>query len=115
MLMEKRDFTLQGAKQIESLSKSTDLDLRDENWGSFTKSLKNAIIKQNTILQLEAIQKPIDIVYGSFDLLLISKYYGLLAKSNANITVTSVAATHTINKRYAKTIYTILKSLISSK
>ncbi len=111
-LIQKRDFTLNGAKQLESLSKSSDLDLSDANWGSFTKSLKNAIIEQDTLHQLEKLTAPIDIIYGTFDLLLLSKYYSALATVNKNIHVTSIPATHSINISYAKVVKRIISSYV---
>jgi pimeloyl-ACP methyl ester carboxylesterase len=113
-LIEKRDFTLQGAKQLEALSKDTDLELNENNWGSFTKSLKNAIIAQDTVGKLEKLQIKTQILYGTFDVLLISKYYSLLVKANANISVTGIAATHTINKRYAKAICASICASVTS-
>lgn len=78
------------------------------NVDNFIASLQSAIINQRTIPELEKVSKPITIIGGVFDPLIIHSVYMKLARKGKNITVVTIPAGHIINQLYRKTI---LKSL----
>lgn len=114
-LIANKDFTLKSAQKLDSISKNEELELNAKNWNSFTMSLKNAIIKQNTIQQLEVLAKPVWILFGKLDVLLLTKYYVALASTNKNIKVASVIAGHGITDRYAALVAKTISSQLDYK
>lgn len=78
------------------------------NVENFIASLQSAIINQRTIPELEKISKPITIIGGVFDPLIIHSMYAKLARKSKNVTVVTIPVGHIINPLYRRTI---LKSL----
>lgn len=78
------------------------------NVDNFIASLQSAIINQRIIPELEKVSKPVTIIGGVFDPLIIHSVYTKLARKGKNITVVTIPAGHIINQLYRKTI---LKSL----
>lgn len=113
-IMANKEFTLKSAQRLDSISKNEELQLNEKNWNSFTKSLQNAIIKQNTIRQLEVLNLPIHILFGKLDVLLLTKYFVALAATNKNITLASVVAGHGITERYAELVAKTIHSQLDS-
>ncbi len=74
------------------------------NVENFIASLQSAIINQRTIPALEKISKPITIIGGVFDPLIIHSMYAKLARKGKNITVVTIPTGHIINQLYRRTI-----------
>lgn len=67
-LRTNKTFTIANAARIgRLLNISKIFEISERNWDAFGKSLQNCIESQTTIADLEAVQVPIDVVYGSFD------------------------------------------------
>lgn len=80
------------------------LNVSLSNVENFIASLQSAIINQRTIPALEKISKPITIIGGVFDPLIIHSVYTRLARKGKNITVVTIPAGHIINPQYRRTI-----------
>lgn len=81
-------------------------EIREDTWQPFVKSLENTIIKQTTLDDIKQLALPIDIVYGSLDMLVIrgtsKKLFGHEA---AHISTQTIAEFHNITPR-ASTVIT---------
>lgn len=67
-LRNNKSFTIANAARIGRLLKISNIfEISERNWDAFGKSLQNCIESQTTVSDLEAVQVPIDVVYGSLD------------------------------------------------
>lgn len=108
-IAERPELTLKGAQQIVKLAgNDTSFRLDESTWTSFKQSLKNSIENQTTLSELATLRIPITILYGQFDVFVISKYFKQLAKSHLNVTVIKVAGRHEITPQYAKKVAAVL-------
>lgn len=106
---ERPDFTLKGAEKIAKLAgNDTSFRLDKTTWIPFKESLKNTIERQNTMAIVAKLTMPIAIVYGRFDILVISKYFKELARKQTNITLYPVNSRHEITPNYAKKVVEVI-------
>ncbi|MDO4871992.1 MAG: alpha/beta hydrolase [bacterium] len=105
---------------IEALNTAIDMKIADvsrfeseERFRSVRRSLKEAIIRQNTFEVLSKIDTRTHIVYGAFDPVVIGKNIRKLARNNPNISSARVLAAHdptkTMLEQVSKGINKILK------
>lgn len=85
-----------------NMTKSTQIALK--------KSLENAIIKQNSFAVLSKINKPINILYGYFDPIIVAKNLKQLAKNNKNIKLRATFASHHVWGDLEKQLIEVLKA-----
>jgi pimeloyl-ACP methyl ester carboxylesterase len=70
-LRENKDFTIKAAARLAKLSPIKNLlDVSERNWRAFVLSLQNSIETQTTLSDLADIRVPVELVYGSLDVLL---------------------------------------------
>lgn len=101
--------TLKNAKRvIKFAGKDTSFRLDEETWLSFQYSLKNSIENQTTYNDIQQLKLPIKIVYGRFDIFVLSKYYRLLQEKHNNIRVYKITGRHEITPNYAKSLADII-------
>jgi pimeloyl-ACP methyl ester carboxylesterase len=108
-LRENKDFTIRAAAQLARLSPIKNLlDVSERNWRAFVLSLQNSIERQTTLSDLAAIRVPVELVYGSLDLLLAPA--GIrIAEQLRHITVHRVeAGDHVIRPRMARVVATAI-------
>jgi pimeloyl-ACP methyl ester carboxylesterase len=108
-LRENKDFTIRAAAQLARLSPIKNLlDVSERNWRAFVLSLQNSIERQTTLSDLAAIRVPVELVYGSLDLLLAPA--GIrIAEQLRHITVHRVeAGDHIIRPRMARVVATAI-------
>lgn len=84
-------------------------DVSDRSWIAFERSLKNTIIKQNTLSELEKSTTPTDIIYGRLDFVVSRVQAKNLIATNSNIVLHKVAETHDISPRAGRFIKNIIK------
>lgn len=104
-MTQNKDFTMKYSQVISKLLHLENiLDINEENWHSFRKSLKNTIMNQNTYEDIKKIDIPLRIIFGTLDEFLVQGFYDKLATTK-NISITKIfAMNHSINLRYAKII-----------
>lgn len=108
-LLRKPELLLKGAAQLIRIAgNDTSFRLDQSTWTAFSRSLVNTIENQKTMQQLQTLTLPIDIIYGRYDILLISRYLRRF-EQRPNIRVSSLAAGHDISKLYARKLATILQ------
>jgi len=104
-LVERPDLTLKNAQRVMQIAGAeTSFKLDKQTWTPFKQSLKNAIENQTTLIDITHIKIPIVIFYGRFDVFVISKYFKILAKQQANISVVAINARHEITAGYAQKV-----------
>lgn len=104
-LREHKDFTIKNAARVDKLLPGAGLlDITENNWLPFIRSLENAIEHQTTITDISSVRAPIDVIYGKLDEFIIPNNLKLIS-SMKNIVTTSVnASTHVIRKPLAEAV-----------
>lgn len=109
----KPDLVIKNAERVTKFaSKETSFRLDKQTWLPFQNSLLNSIEKQTTFTDITKLKLPISIIYGRFDIFVISKYYKILVKSHKNIKVYKINASHEITPKYAQKIAEVINSNI---
>ena len=71
-IMESPDLALTTKQSVRRLiARFSGFEISEETWRPFVKSLKNTIISQTTLDDIKQLSLPIDIIYGSLDMLVI--------------------------------------------
>jgi pimeloyl-ACP methyl ester carboxylesterase len=108
-LRENKDFTIRAAARLSRLSPIKNLlDVSERNWRPFVLSLQNSIETQTTLSDLAAIRVPVELVYGSLDVLLAPA--GIkIAEQLRHVTVHRVdRGDHVIRPRMARVVATAI-------
>jgi pimeloyl-ACP methyl ester carboxylesterase len=102
---ENKDFTLRHAQFVERLLPIPKaMDINEQNWTAFVKSLQNSIESQTTISDLAAVRAPVEVVYGDLDEFHSEAVLKIVARMNG-VTVHRVRASdHLIGKRLARVV-----------
>ena len=104
-LLQDKDLTLKRVtKIIKYLPNDNAFSLSEETWLSFEKSLKNTIMKQNSLSIINQINIPIYFMNGITDVLTITKNQVKLSAKNNNIELDLLPTGHMINKISGKKI-----------
>jgi pimeloyl-ACP methyl ester carboxylesterase len=84
------------------------LQLSEEMWGPFQRSLRNTIMQQTAYRELHAITVPTDIVHGRFDLVVTRRELRAMYLANPNITWHTVSDVHGISRRSGRYLAALL-------
>jgi len=90
--------------------KSGNFDINPDNWRAFELSLKNTILGQTTLFELQNTKTPTDIIYGSYDFVVSRAQAKNLIAVNPNIVLHKVSEIHDISPRAGRFIKKILKT-----
>lgn len=101
-------FNDHNAKLSDRLAKKfTDLEVDPVSWHAYIKSLQNTIYEQTAPEDIPKLSMPMDVIYGSFDMLVIrgtiQHVYG--TADDARMHVHTVRAGHRITRKASKFIY----------
>lgn len=95
------------------VAKLSGFEIREDTWQPFIKSLENTIIKQTTLADIKQLALPIDIIYGSLDMLVIrgtsKKLFGHEATHISTQTITEF---HAISPRASTVIVERIKQAL---
>lgn len=110
------DFNADTILSIDTIArKIIGLDLTAETWEPFTRSLKHAIMQQTTGEDLQHVTTPIDVIFGSFDLLVIrGQVSQIYNHPERRINTRTVRAGHAISKRASQYIAEHIRSALQS-
>ena len=99
-------FNAETAKRTDWLTRRiVGVDVDQDSWLPYVRSLENTIIKQRTSQDLKRLKVSMDIIYGSFDLLVVrGKEKHLFGTDLPNATLHTVKAKHAISKRASRYI-----------
>lgn len=106
-LRANKDFTLRNARMVERLLPIPKaMDITEQNWTPFVKSLQNSIESQTTISDLASVSVPVEVVYGDLDEFSSAGVLRIVARMNG-VTVHRVRGSdHLIGKRLARVVAT---------
>jgi pimeloyl-ACP methyl ester carboxylesterase len=87
------------------LSRVAGFTVSRETWPAFVKSLENTIMKQTAAEDIKELRVPMDVIYGSRDMLVIrGKAKEIFGEDKTNITDHTIRASHVISEEAAKFI-----------
>jgi pimeloyl-ACP methyl ester carboxylesterase len=99
-----KKFTLKGVRGLKVLAlKNNPFSITEDTWIAFSKSLEECIEKQNVVKDLEQINIPISIYYGTLDQLLIRKNIRSVF-TKQNIKVHDIRQGHLVGDKYARVV-----------
>lgn len=87
----------------------------EENLPSYIQTLKSSIISQSAFDDIQTIKRPITIIYGSLDPLVIDRNLKEIAKANPNVTLSRILVGHEIIGRFVPAVVTQIKHHIEAK
>ncbi|HSX17187.1 MAG TPA: alpha/beta hydrolase [Patescibacteria group bacterium] len=88
------------------------LDMSEEAWLPFERSLRNTILNQQAYRELQSIPIRTDIVYGRLDFIVIRQGIKDLFKHNTNIKLHLVTDVHGISTRSAKYLANLIEKTV---
>jgi len=100
-----KQFTLRNAALIARLLPIKNvLEVNEQNWDAFVKSLQNCIESQTTISDIASITVPIDIVYGTLDQFIVPGGMRIVEQLRHVTTHQVEANDHLVRKRFARVV-----------
>ncbi len=105
------DWAIKGSDMLKKLN-IKGMDVTTESWPAFHESLHNTIEKQRTSTDLASLHIPIRIIYGRFDVLVVSRNIIVLQKNHANIAVRKINAGHELTPGFSKIIVGEIEKLL---
>lgn len=94
------------AKKLGVIKESAQIN--DSTLRALTESLRLSIMSQNTRKDILKVTKPITIIRGAFDPLVIGANIQRAAAQKPTIKIVTIPASHIVNKRYEKEILRVL-------
>lgn len=111
MLREQKDFAMKTAAMLHKLG-IRQIELQEHSWYAFSESLKNTIEHQNVESDIKKLKIPISIIYGKFDVLIISQHIEALSKYD-NIKVYKTNSRHDLTAGFSKQIAQLIERDVS--
>ena len=110
-------FNLQNRRLIEKLAKKiAGMEVSAESWQPFVRSLQNTIMKQTAAADIKLLKVPMDVIYGSFDMLVIrGKPQLFFGKDSSHITTHTIRAKHEISVRSSQFIVKRIAAALEGK
>ena len=103
-IMESPELALTTKQSVRSLiTRFSGFEISEATWQPFVKSLQNTIISQTTLQDIKQLTVPIDIIYGTLDMLVIrgapTRIFG---KEAAHVTTHTITEIHNVSKRASR-------------
>lgn len=97
-------FSVEKARLLERLSrKIAGLEVTKETWLPFIRSLENTIMRQTAADDIKHLQIPMDVIYGTFDMLVIrGKPNQIFGSGNDHITTYNIRTHHVISLKASR-------------
>lgn len=93
-------FTMKFIDLFGKVSRDESLiKLNDNNWMTFQRSLKNTVMKDTVYDDLNSIKAPVDVIYGTYDVLVVKRKMKKVFKDTSNIHFHEVRESHKITKK----------------
>ncbi len=104
-LSNKKNMAIKYSKRLRKLLRLNDgMDINEENWNAFRRSLRSTIINQDAINDIKMIKAPINIIYGALDSLIVQENVGKL-NDLKNVSITKIPGVHhLIDRKFAAEI-----------
>jgi pimeloyl-ACP methyl ester carboxylesterase len=106
LMLYRPDFTPANVRSFRRLAQRiVGLEVTAESWRPFVKSLENTIMKQTTAADIKALDIPMDVIYGAYDMLVIrGKPQQFFGDSSERITAHTIKARHIISVKASRFI-----------
>ena len=113
LISREKDLTLAAANGVvQFLPLIKGMEVTDETWPAFKKSLRNTIMQTQSYKDLINIQTPTLLLYGQLDLFVIKKNLKSVARRNKKfVTCESALGPHEITPIHGKTIAKLLQGI----
>lgn len=110
-------FNEKNMKLTERLGrKVVGMEVTSGNWFALVKSLENTIMKQKTADDIKQIDIPMDVIYGSYDMMVIrGKPQQFFGSPRENITGYKVRARHVISIKPSKFIVSRIEAALNQQ
>jgi cis-3-alkyl-4-acyloxetan-2-one decarboxylase len=109
-LADNQKLTLRSARMIEKIaSRAIRFTLSEDNWPAFERSLRNTVLRDDVFEDVRALKIPTDIIYGSYDPLILRRSMRRAFKNSSLIKFNRVDETHRISKRAGALISTLIE------
>ncbi len=94
-------FNPDSARLVERLARRVvGVEINAETWQPFIKSLQHTIMEQTAAADIQALEMPMDVIYGSRDMLVIrGKVAHIFKTAASNITVHTIRERHVISHK----------------
>lgn len=108
-ISQKKDLTIKYSKHVRNILRIKDgINIDEDSWDGFSRSLRNTIIKQNTFDDISNLKLPVHIIFGALDEFLVQENVFKLDKFK-NVDITKLSGiNHTITPRFAKSVAEII-------
>lgn len=108
-IRQRPQFTLKNAERLTALAgDTTSFTLSKDTWIPFTNSLANTIENQTTMSDISRLKQPIDIIYGTLDMLVVAGNLKTVTRNNPNVRLHKVVSGHDISPKYAKKVVAVI-------
>ncbi|MDB5164729.1 MAG: hypothetical protein JWL89_355 [Candidatus Saccharibacteria bacterium] len=106
IMMYQPTFDVSTARLAERLARRVvGFEINSQTWDPFIKSLENTILKQTTAADIKRLTMPMDVIYGSLDMLVIrGKPQEFFGTDNDKITAHTIRARHDISPKASQFI-----------
>jgi cis-3-alkyl-4-acyloxetan-2-one decarboxylase len=106
---ENKDFTIGNAAWVTKLLPIEHvMEITEQNWTPFVKSLENCIETQTVISDLASVEVPIEVVYGTLDEFLVPGSVAILSRMKGVTTHPVHVNDHVIRRSMARVVATAI-------
>jgi len=111
-LRRRPDWTIETAAKAKLVIPiARTMTITEGYWFSFYHTLKNSIESQTTLIDVERLRKPVTIIYGTADPVIISAYIKEVAGKNPHIkTISLLGGSHRLDKRFRQAVVKEIKA-----
>jgi pimeloyl-ACP methyl ester carboxylesterase len=108
-------FDDQSAKLAERLTRRfSGVEVDHTNWQPFVKSLQHTILEQTTPEDIQELSIPMDVIYGSRDMIVIKgTVKHVIGKNTDRLSVHTVRAGHSISRHSSQFLYSRIVAALS--
>jgi pimeloyl-ACP methyl ester carboxylesterase len=107
-LRNNKEFTLGNAAVLGRMLPKGILQLTDENWTPFVKSLEHCIESQTMVSDIAGLHQPVDLIYGALDALVAPGSFRVVERMRHVTTHRVEANDHILRKRIARVLVRVI-------
>ncbi|MET0956083.1 MAG: alpha/beta hydrolase [Cryobacterium sp.] len=109
-----KEFTLGNAAVLGRLLPKGVLELTDENWAPFVKSLEHCIESQTMVSDIAGLRQPVDLIYGALDAFVAPGSLRVVERMRHVTTHRVEANDHIVRSRIAKVLVRVIDGTIDA-
>lgn len=101
LVLKKPEYSAENVYRVQKIaSKMSGFELSEATWTPYVKSLKNTIMRQHTAEDMQQLNIPMDLIYGSLDMVVLKGHVESIFDMQVNaITTHMVRSRHKITPR----------------